>query len=100
MAWSPSLRGRGLKCTVKKTGTVKDDVALFARAWIEIVPILISGLFKIVALFARAWIEINPTLKSVRLASVALFARAWIEIYSSGTLLLVNDGRPLCEGVD
>ena len=35
------------------------NVALFARAWIEITKVITPGLMSIVALFARAWIEIK-----------------------------------------
>ena len=42
----------------------------------------IAGIFmtKTVALFARAWIEIVNILTSTVRIKVALFARAWIEI--------------------
>ena len=56
---SPSLRGRGLKFTVHKSGwLVIDDVALFTRAWIEIIEKYSSRCVGNVALFTRAWIEI------------------------------------------
>ena len=35
------------------------DVALFTRAWIEIISLLAKSPLKIVALFTRAWIEIK-----------------------------------------
>ena len=55
-------------------------VALFARAWIEILDIeRLNELFK-VALFARAWIEITHGAYTQYRPLVALFARAWIEI--------------------
>ena len=55
-------------------------VALFARAWIEMLDIKrLNELFK-VALFARAWIEIELITNNIFFPYVALFARAWIEI--------------------
>ena len=56
-------------------------VALFTRAWIEIVngTVIIGRTW--VALFTRAWIEIaNEEIKSL-IPLVALFTRAWIEIH-------------------
>ena len=35
------------------------EVALFARAWIEIAVVKVIIIFLNVALFARAWIEID-----------------------------------------
>ena len=55
---SPSLRGRGLKSRKIAGIFMTKTVALFARAWIEIVNILTSTVRIKVALFARAWIEI------------------------------------------
>ncbi len=75
-------------------------VALFARAWIEMVKSYDQVKEITVALFARAWIEIATySLYNVSV-SVALFARAWIEMLSpySGTTRALC--RPLCEGVD
>ena len=37
------------------------EVALFARAWIEIYFLLLSLFVSRVALFARAWIEIEAS---------------------------------------
>ena len=79
------------------------EVALFTRAWIEMV---ISQYFILkilspssrgrglkyktitqfshgfdVALFTRAWIEMARPLITKSLKKVALFTRAWIEIY-------------------
>ena len=53
-----------------------------------------------VALFARAWIEI--TYDGIMLTSkkVALFARAWIEIVALVASDAIVTSRPLCEGVD
>ena len=52
-----------------------------------------------VALFTRAWIEIlayNPQVASKR---VALFTRAWIEMIAAAKWI-ENQRRPLHEGVD
>ena len=37
---------------------MKERVALFTRAWIEILSLLYCAFVKTVALFTRAWIEI------------------------------------------
>ena len=58
-------------------------VALFTRAWIEIIAALNALLKYSVALFTRAWIEIDCVLCCYVLAEVALFTRAWIEIYNT-----------------
>ena len=58
-AMSPSLRGRGLKYENILVFYRQLPVALFARAWIEIMSSPSSHLYHIVALFARAWIEID-----------------------------------------
>ena len=81
----------------------KKNVALFTRAWIEILAVY-TGLFSAfaVALFTRAWIEMpsrweihkvfaSPSsrgrglkseelIRSMPLCVVALFTRAWIEM--------------------
>ena len=79
---------------------VLNGVALFTRAWIEIMwntaPIY-SGL---VALFTRAWIEIILYNIKYLKYNVALFTRAWIEITDSGKCECINYSRPLHEGVD
>ena len=75
------MRGRGLKFTAEQIEK-KAVVALFARAWIEIIVPLYRLSAHNVALFARAWIEILPVPEAVKIISVALFARAWIEITS------------------
>ena len=53
-----------------------------------------------VALFARAWIEIYPRARFSNACSVALFARAWIEIKHRKRNPRCAGSRPLCEGVD
>ena len=54
----------------------------------------------IVALFTRAWIEIIPLLDTAVLHLVALFTRAWIEITPQAYLDIDFPCRPLHEGVD
>ena len=62
---------------------IKATVALFARAWIEMIGLIAGDTSEeIVALFARAWIEISIRIFVKTINSVALFARAWIEIES------------------
>ena len=57
--WSPSSRGRGLKLMSDIVNTLLTWVALFTRAWIEIMkPYNIPQIIR-VALFTRAWIEIK-----------------------------------------
>ena len=53
-----------------------------------------------VALFTRAWIEIVCDASAVPLVEVALFTRAWIEIDVDSVELDENGSRPLHEGVD
>ena len=55
---SPSSRGRGLKSFVTNAIYVAIGVALFTRAWIEIVGTGVVAASAMVALFTRAWIEI------------------------------------------
>ena len=79
---SLSLRERGLKYLFRwqfKNGV--EDVALLARAWIEITFLVGATLAAIVALLARAWIEMFCWLVLGVLVVVALLARAWIEIF-------------------
>ena len=54
----------------------------------------------LVALFTRAWIEILILTVNFFSASVALFTRAWIEISFIMRSLFVVSRRPLYEGVD
>ena len=76
------------------------DVALFARAWIEIKSTPARFFNQSVALFARAWIEmLYPSMMSSQ-SGVALFARAWIEIAEFIKRRSHLFSRPLCEGVD
>ena len=53
-----------------------------------------------VALFARAWIEILGANTLGIPDTVALFARAWIEMPYDKVYVAYLVGRPLCEGVD
>ena len=48
-----------MKSTVKVGDTIKINVALFARAWIEMIYRPDKPIVCRVALFARAWIEIT-----------------------------------------
>ena len=65
--------------------TVK-SVALFTRAWIEIINFASSTSSIPVALFTRAWIEMTHNSGQDTVKSVALFTRAWIEMYISHLL--------------
>ena len=53
-----------------------------------------------VALFTRAWIEIVNCCYNSAIFNVALFTRAWIEIPEELTRSIPLCGRPLHEGVD
>ena len=55
---SPSLRGRGLKSFCHDFKCCIPYVALFTRAWIEIITGTFGNYSAVVALFTRAWIEI------------------------------------------
>ena len=59
---------------------IKKDVALFTRAWIEMLEIENVKRVKAVALFTRAWIEMIAVNIMCCVIQVALFTRAWIEI--------------------
>ena len=56
--------------------------------------------FVIVALFTRAWIEMLSLIAKILINAVALFTRAWIEIAVILMLIALCSGRPLYEGVD
>ena len=56
------------------------DVALYARAWVEIKVFADLDLFGAVALYARAWVEMHGVLVAWAALLVALYARAWVEI--------------------
>ena len=53
-----------------------------------------------VALFTRAWIEMINILSAEVPPTVALFTRAWIEIRKLKDFTVIAVGRPLHEGVD
>ena len=119
---SPSSRGRGLKSQAVSGCSDLHNVALFTRAWIEILQNVLQALRLLVALFTRAWIEIaercmqlpnndvalftrawiemSLSQPSSEKAEVALFTRAWIEIDQACTISGVSPSRPLHEGVD
>ena len=102
--------------------TAHAPVALFTRAWIEILQLRRFHQSDDVALFTRAWIEINYFLhlhnidlspssrgrglkslergESIIFHAVALFTRAWIEIDGTTPFDYVYTSRPLHEGVD
>ena len=75
-------------------------VALFTRAWIEIITAQKDGVAIVVALFTRAWIEIPSVHKPRRAYTVALFTRAWIEMHIAAIVSTAPPCRPLHEGVD
>ena len=75
-------------------------VALFTRAWIEIASQNYRDHVPLVALFTRAWIEIGEFLVAMTAPCVALFTRAWIEIESRSHVKANGTCRPLHEGVD
>ena len=83
MLVSPSSRGRGLKSHKIRFVVFPLEVALFTRAWIEILYSLSVIIFHPVALFTRAWIEITILANQGVGVGVALFTRAWIEITKS-----------------
>ena len=80
---SPSSRGRGLKLKTFCSYKIRQQVALFTRAWIEIKSPFGGLGYCFVALFTRAWIEMTLSLSGFKYPSVALFTRAWIEITAS-----------------
>ena len=98
--WSPSSRGRGLKCHSDFEKNQITLVALFTRAWIEISFAVATADVTIVALFTRAWIEIDTVYFANGIIIVALFTRAWIEMFSRYRRLSSVICRPLHEGVD
>ena len=53
-----------------------------------------------VALFTRAWIEILKRTTTLLASIVALFTRAWIEISKKSLQPCLVQCRPLHEGVD
>ena len=76
------------------------SVALFTRAWIEILSAETYLCIVLVALFTRAWIEIEKPHNKAKNKHVALFTRAWIEIADGLAVRVVYGCRPLHEGVD
>ena len=79
---------------------MRQVVALFTRAWIEIYSIRLRKSRGLVALFTRAWIEIKNIVRDTDVHYVALFTRAWIEITILANQGVGVGGRPLHEGVD
>ena len=78
IAESPSSRGRGLKLAEYRLKLLQIIVALFTRAWIEIINETV--------IVGRTW--------------VALFTRAWIEMVAEFYKNKKFLSRPLHEGVD
>ena len=96
---SPSSRGRGLKSLCPCCRSCCSVVALFTRAWIEIIHFDSRISSRFVALFTRAWIEISRHIRFSFLTFVALFTRAWIEIRVAHHYPDRISCRPLHEGV-
>ena len=109
--------------SIAEYNTAVQLVALFTRAWIEIICGRSTPHLTEVALFTRAWIEMwlhendnallgeSPSSRGRGLkysftifipatCSVALFTRAWIEIELLQMEYDTKQGRPLHEGVD
>ena len=61
-------------------------VALYARAWVEIIALCRRHRFLAVALYARAWVEIKRFANLSPHLYVALYARAWVEMILSMTI--------------
>ena len=59
---------------------VQLSVALYMRAWIEILLFVLPRRARTVALYMRAWIEIKYNTHRLVNKFVALYMRAWIEI--------------------
>ena len=76
------------------------QVALFARAWIEIYFEKMTGVNGQGRPLCEGVDWNTHVVKNISALQVALFARAWIEIVSATVLSTVNKRRPLCEGVD
>ena len=71
---SPFSRGRGLKSAFADDFKTALAVALFTRAWIEILA-RTDGILRVtVALFTRAWIEI-PVSVSITVSVASPFSR-------------------------
>ena len=79
-------RERGLKSECSGYGVLKEEVAPFAGAWIEILHHVARRSLAQVAPFAGAWIEILLLLCKLYAKKVAPFAGAWIEISYSQIL--------------
>ena len=97
--WSPSLRGRGLKW-LPYALNVLDRVALFTRAWIEIVkPKAVCQALRSPSLRGRG-LKFDYLIEIGVKRIVALFTRAWIEIIFPDKSINAGGSRPLYEGVD
>ena len=78
--WSPSLRGRGLKCKCHENFFVPLLSPSLRGRGLKYIRYPLSVAPKGVALFTRAWIEIKSQKVKENRLPVALFTRAWIEI--------------------
>ena len=99
---SPSSRGRGLKFCKHTYSCSRRRVALFTRAWIEILcfPSLCPFCWQSPSSRGRGLkLHRQSTVQNLRM--VALFTRAWIEISVSALCFYRPlQRRPLHEGVD
>ena len=97
---SPSLRGSGLKYQDNRQYAFSTSVALFTRAWIEILPSFFPCFVSYVALFTRAWIEISlPFGLSYCFESPSLRGRG-LKFRTPSLGICTVTCRPLYEGVD
>ena len=75
-------------------------VALYARAWVEILRgerVCLCAL--VVALYARAWVEIAVIKMGSPIYNlVALYARAWVEIFSACIMAFSSAQSPSTRG--
>ena len=69
----------GRNCRIQSNNRI-GPVALYARAWVEMLDPDVEITIDFVALYARAWVEISMASKSISNSKVALYARAWVEI--------------------
>ena len=70
-----------MKYDYKTIGNLCTDVALYMRAWIEVLFFIhFLGTIHHVALYMRAWIEVLLSYNIRLCLPVALYMRAWIEV--------------------
>ena len=97
---SPSSRGRGLKYFYSDTRLVSQLSPSSRGRGLKYVYLAILHKWNGVALFTRAWIEITTVTGLTLVIPVALFTRAWIEIQEEVAAAIGVTRRPLHEGVD